>query len=97
MPKTPTLPMSGEPQADEAVQDRRFRDGAVGGGVLAALGRPVGLYQVTVRPLWGNYYRVNVLIGPDATSVRVVHSYFIDAGDGGEIRSATPPITRLYP
>ena len=97
MPKTHNLPMSGDPPASEAAQDRRPREGAVGEEVLAALGRPVGLYQMTVRPLWGDYYRVNVLIGPDASSVRVIHSYFIEAGSGGEIRSASPPITRLYP
>ena len=97
MPKTLTLPMGGEPPVSEAVRDRPLRDEAVGGGVLAALGRPVGLYQVAVRPLWENYYRVNVLIGPDATSVRIAHSFFIDVGVTGEILSATPPITRLYP
>jgi len=97
MPKTLPLPAGGEPQVDKDGRDRPPRDDAVGGGVLAALGRPVGLYQVTARPLWQNYYRVNVLIGPDATNVRVAHSFFVDVGVSGEILSAIPPITRLYP
>src|SRR6476469_4568624 len=97
MPKTLPLAMNGGPSLDEAARDQPLRDEAVRGGVLAALGRPVGLYQVAVRPRWQNYYRVNVLIGPDATSVRVAHSFCVDAGAGGEILSAAPPITRLYP
>ena len=97
MPKPPTLPMSGEPQGTDAGQDRPLRDEAVAGQVLVALGRPVGLYGVTARPLWENHYRVNVLIGPDVTSVRVAHSFFVAVGVGGEILSATPPIARLYP
>ena len=64
--------------------------------VMAALGHPPGLYEVTVRPLWENHYRVNVLIGPDVTSVRIAHSYFVEAGDNGDILSATPKIVRQY-
>ena len=64
---------------------------------MAALGRPPGLFEVTVRTLWENHFRVNVLIGPDATSVRIAHSYFVQARENGDIISAIPQITRLYP
>lgn len=66
-------------------------------GVLAALGYPPDLYDVTVRPLWENHYRVNVLVGPDPTAVRIAHSYFVEAREDGTIVSADPRITRSYP
>ena len=77
-------------------RDRPPPTAAIRDGVLAALGRPPGLYRVAVVPLWLNYYRVNVLVGPDATDVRVAHSYFVEAGTGGRILTAAPPVTRLY-
>jgi hypothetical protein len=62
--------------------------------VVHLRGKPEGLHQVQVRPLWGNYFRVNVLIGPDAASVRVANSYFLKADDEGNIVESTPKITR---
>lgn len=64
--------------------------------VLAALGRPPGLINVSVRPLWGDYHRVNVLVGTDAGSARIAHSYFVETDATGHIHSSTPRITRLY-
>lgn len=64
--------------------------------MMATLGRPPGLFNVTVRRLWDNHYRVNVLIGSDPTTVRIAHSYFVVVGVKGEILSATPQINRLY-
>jgi hypothetical protein len=51
---------------------------------------------VAVRPLWAKHYRVNVLVGPDPASVRIAHSYFVEAREDGTILSTTPPIARLY-
>jgi hypothetical protein len=65
--------------------------------VLAALGRPPGLFRVNVVPLWQGCYRVNVLTGADPTSVSIPHSYFVEAGENGAVVAATPPIVRLYP
>ena len=59
-------------------------------------GKPEGLYQVQVRKLWGYYFRVNVLIGMDAASVRVANSYFLKADGEGNIVESTPAITRQY-
>jgi hypothetical protein len=70
---------------------------AIRGAVIASLGRPPGLFRVAVMPLWRDYYRVNVLTGPDATSICIPHSYFVEARDDGAIISASPPIVRLYP
>lgn len=65
--------------------------------VLAALGRPPGLLRVAVSPLWGDYFRVNVVTGDDATSARVAHSYFVEASPDGAVRAATPALRRAYP
>ncbi len=95
MSKAPTRPPGGELQLTEDSPKRRA-DGLVRTGVLAALGRPPGLYEVCVRALWENHYRVNVLIGTDPTALRIAHSYFVEAQENGDILSATPRITRLY-
>lgn len=64
--------------------------------VVHALGQPEGLYKVRVHPLWGNYFRVNVLIGLDAASLRVANSYFLKADGDGNIVESTPRITSGY-
>jgi hypothetical protein len=64
--------------------------------VLHALGRPPNLHAVQVRPLWLDRVRVNVLLGADAASVLVGHSYFLVISNDGNILSSTPNLTRLY-
>lgn len=86
----------GEPEPRAGAPAPATPKQAVRTGVLAALGRPPGLYGVDVRPLWAGRYRVNVLVGPDPTAVRVAHSYLVAAGPAGDIRTADPRITRLY-
>jgi hypothetical protein len=93
------LPMSSppdEPRASDGPQDRPPRTVVIQSSVLTSLGCPAGLYRISVMPLWGDYCRVNVLVGTDPTDVRIAHSYFIEADEGGLIRSSTPPLTRLY-
>jgi hypothetical protein len=87
-------------QQDKHVKNPEGRGGkqrhaAIGGHVLQALGQPGGLYQVDVRPLWEDHYRVNVLVGADAASARVAHSFFLVTG-GGKILASTPKITLQY-
>ena len=96
MPKSPTPPTAGGHHPDASPRDRVPQDQAVLSAVLAALGRPPGLFRALVRPLWENRYRVNVLVGADITSAWIAHSYFVEAGAAGEILSATPRITRQY-
>jgi hypothetical protein len=60
------------------------------------LGRPPSLFRVSVRPLWGDYHRVNVLVGPDYASARIAHSFFVETDATGRIHSSAPQITRLY-
>lgn len=96
MAKSPKSPPPPGPSADADTRDRPRPDRTVQSGVLAALGRPPGLYEVDVRPLWANHFRVNVLVGTDPTAVRIAHSYFVEAGEAGDILASTPRITRLY-
>jgi hypothetical protein len=47
----------------------------IGDQVIHTLGKPGELLRVQVRRLWENYYRVNVVVGPDAPSVKVANSF----------------------
>jgi hypothetical protein len=82
--------------ARQETQERGRLEGLIRERVLHNLGRPTGLRCVDVRRLWGDNYRVNVFVGPDATSARIAHSYFLAADGSGQILTATPAITRLY-
>jgi hypothetical protein len=95
MTKLPLVDPAGGPPDGDA-HPTRTPDRAVEYAVLAGLGRPPGLYGVAVRPLWENRFRVNVLVGSDLTTVRIAHSYFVEAGQAGDILSAVPRITRQY-
>jgi hypothetical protein len=64
--------------------------------VLHALGVPAGLLGVQVRPLWDAYYRVNVLVGPDAACATIPHSYFVVADGEGNVLDASPKVRRQY-
>jgi hypothetical protein len=68
----------------------------IGAGVLRVLGRPSGFRAVQVRPLWGPHFRVNVLVGVDAASAQVAHSYFLEADGDGTILASSPALTRQY-
>ncbi|HLJ93299.1 MAG TPA: hypothetical protein VKU02_08925 [Gemmataceae bacterium] len=65
-------------------------------GVINALGQPGNLHRVQVRPLWQDHFRVNVLVGGDALSARIAHSYFLVADGDGNIIAATPKIAKQY-
>jgi hypothetical protein len=87
------------PQRDAAREERPQPDplsGLIGGRVLRLLGEPAGLHAVQVRGLWQGHYRVNVLVGPDAASAKIAHSYFLVADPEGAILASTPEITRRY-
>ncbi len=65
-------------------------------GVVTALGQPPDLHRLTVRRLWQDRYRVNIVVGADASSAKIVHSYFVVADGAGNIVQATPEITKCY-
>ena len=83
-------------QKDLAKEAQRQRSAFIVGQLMHALGRPAALFRVEVRPLWEDHYRVNVLVGADAASAKVAHSYFVEADGGGDIVVSTPQIERRY-
>jgi hypothetical protein len=81
---------------DQANQARSQRDAVIGRYVMRALGQPEELRSVQVRPLWGNHYRVNIFIGENVGSAKIVNSYFVSVDDDGNIIDSTPKIARVY-
>jgi hypothetical protein len=64
--------------------------------VIHALGKPMDLRSVQVRKVWDDHYRVNVIVGESAGSVRVAHSYFLVVDSDGRLIGSTPKITKRY-
>jgi hypothetical protein len=64
--------------------------------VIHALGKPMDLRSVQVRKVWDDHYRVNVIVGESAGSVRVANSYFLVVDSDGRLIGSTPKITQLY-
>ena len=64
--------------------------------VIHALGEPAGLHKVQVRPLWEGHYRVNVLVGPDAASAKILNSYFLRSDSDGKIIASNPELAKRY-
>jgi hypothetical protein len=65
--------------------------------VLNGMGHPADFMEVAIRKLWNGHYRANVLTGSSSVDVRIVHSFFLQVGTDGEVLSASPRVTRLYP
>jgi hypothetical protein len=85
----------GQRQAQERQEGQRL-NAVIAKRVMSTLGRPDDFQRVQVRPLWQDHYRVNVLVGVDAASVKVAHSYFLVAEGDGNITASTPPLSRQY-
>ena len=64
--------------------------------VIHALGKPMDLRKVQVRKVWDEHYRVNVIVGENASSVSLAHSYFLVVDIDGRVIGSTPKITKLY-
>ena len=75
-------------------QEEERQTALIGEWVLYALGTPTDLHKVQVRRLWEDHYRVNVLVGPDAASVKVAHSYFVVTAEDRNVVSSVPEVTR---
>jgi hypothetical protein len=78
------------------IADKARLRAAIARAILQSLGEPAGLREVDVRLLWDNRYRANVLVGADAATVRIAHSYYLEADTEGSILSSTPAIKREY-
>lgn len=96
MAKLPMSPTPDESEAPDEIPNARRPTAAIRDGILAALGRPPGLYRVVVVSLWLNYYRVNVLVGSDPATVAMPHSYFVEADQNGLLLTSVPPLLRVY-
>ena len=64
--------------------------------VIQTLGQPRNLHRIQVRQLWEDHYRVNIFVGTDAASAKVIHSYFLVTHGDGSIVTASPKITKQY-
>ena len=85
-----------QPPADQKTQETGLLEAVIRDNVMFDLGQPDGLHRVQVKCVWGSHYRVNVFVGPDATSCKITHSYFLEADGNGKILSSSPAITRTY-
>ena len=85
-----------EPQTDADDGGQPRRNAAIGRHVLHGLGQPGALLRVDVRHLWEDHFRVNVVVGPDATSARIAHSFFLTADGDGKILASCPTMARAY-
>jgi hypothetical protein len=86
----------GRQPVDQDKQARQQRKAAIGQHVIRTLGQPGNLHGVQVRHLWEDHFRVNILVGLDAASAKVAHSFFLVADSDGNIVASTPKITRQY-
>jgi hypothetical protein len=77
-------------------EQKQQMNAKIGGQVMSTLGQPSGLHGTQVRLLWKDHYRVNVLVGLDAVSAKVAHSYFLVADSDGNVITSTPKIKREY-
>jgi hypothetical protein len=90
------MPTQESKPKDQDKQARQQRKAAIAKHVMHTLGQPQDLHRVQVRYLWEDHYRVNVLVGVDATSAKVGHSYFLVADHDGNILASTPKIAKHY-
>ncbi len=85
-----------ERHAEGEKSERQQRNVRIGQHVMRGLGQPGNLQLVQVRQLWEDRYRVNILVGVDAASVKVAHSFFLETDGDGNVVASTPRITRQY-
>ena len=85
---------AGGPRKERGGPDGGQQEDLIRGHVLRALGEPGGLGRVQVRSLWGNYYRVNVLVGDDPGCAKIVRSYFLETDGAGNVVGSDPAIVR---
>lgn len=83
--------------AEQEHQQDEKRSALIGGEVIRRLGQPEGLRRVDVRQLWECRYRVNVLVGENNATARVLHSFFLVTDGDGNVVSAEPKLSRQYP
>jgi hypothetical protein len=85
-------------KSDEAraVPEAMKLSGAISRQIIQGLGKPAGFRNVDVKRLWEHHYRANVVVGSDAVSATVAHSYFVVADSAGHIVTCEPVLRREY-
>lgn len=84
-------------QASQQRQDRERVTSTIAKYVMLTLGQPGNLLKLDVRHLWKDNYRANVLVGTDAGSAKVAHSYFLVTDGNGKVLTSTPALAKHYP
>ena len=92
------MPMAQQPEQHKDLEQHRreTQKALIREQVIHALGEPAGLHKVQVRRLWEDHYRVNVLVGPDAASAKIVNSYFLRSDSDGKIIASNPVLAKRY-
>jgi hypothetical protein len=88
-PKSPASPQLAK-QIDSAVAE------LIGEQVISLLGRPPNFFNLQIRNLWGDRYRANVFVGPNAAAATINHSFFLVTDGAGNITASNPPIARTF-
>lgn len=86
--------LDGESNPDESKRDAVCD--SIRKQLFLSLGKPTNLLTVQVRPVGGQNYRVNVVVGTDFSSTRIANSYFLKADAEGNILTSSPEIVSLY-
>ena len=84
------------PRPEVEKQPDRQLSQIIGNHLTDALGKPKDLQMVQVRRVWGDCYRVNIYVGKNAVSARIVNSYFLVADQSGNIVESNPKIVKQY-
>jgi hypothetical protein len=84
---------AGEARKDKEQQDPELLKTLIRGHVLRALGEG-GTGRVQVRPLWGEYYRVNIIVEEGPGRITIPRSYFLRTDGAGNVLESTPKLTK---
>jgi hypothetical protein len=88
---------SEQPKEDQTERfENEKMDNLIRKQVIDALGTPVNLRSVQVRKIWNDHFRVNVLVGANAATVKIANSFFLTIDSKGSLIAATPKIMKQY-
>jgi hypothetical protein len=89
--------MSTKPHQEADDMNKRVHEAlysVIAEQVLHTLDTPDHRHRVQVRSLWGNFYRVNLLVGDDAACMKVASSYFLKTDSDGRILESSPAMIK---
>lgn len=82
--------------AESSRQTNVHLNALIGEQVIHQLGQPGNLHTVQVRKLWDEHYRVNIVVGTDAATVRIADCFFLVTDTSGNILQSSPKIVKRY-